>query len=372
MRKHCIDWPKCSFMKFDIRSIFEENEKKETELIEEPEPIGEPETVPEAEPELVTEQASHINKYGAIYLNALIMIVLIIITVIYTTMIPRTIYAEIDGINETIITDAYTVDKALKKAGIPLCDEDYLSETPGAFVHDNMKLQLVHATNYSVTVDGSTSEFKSLEKTVGEALAEEGIKVGEIDIVEPKMASALEEEMRIVIRRVVIEEETIEETVKFKTIVKEDGTIAEGNEKVSREGRDGKDKVTYEITYVDGKETERREVKRKTVEKPVDKIVHKGTAVEYNGKLYRKKLTVRAYSYTGGGRTASGTRARVGEIAVDPRVIPLGTVVYIPGIGERRAEDTGGNIKGHTIDIYMSSVGACRRWGCRTITIYIK
>ena len=359
-------------MKFDIRSIFEENEKKETELIEEPEPIGEPETVPEAEPELVTEQASHINKYGAIYLNALIMIVLIIITVIYTTMIPRTIYAEIDGINETIITDAYTVDKALKKAGIPLCDEDYLSETPGAFVHDNMKLQLVHATNYSVTVDGSTSEFKSLEKTVGEALAEEGIKVGEIDIVEPKMASALEEEMRIVIRRVVIEEETIEETVKFKTIVKEDGTIAEGNEKVSREGRDGKDKVTYEITYVDGKETERREVKRKTVEKPVDKIVHKGTAVEYNGKLYRKKLTVRAYSYTGGGRTASGTRARVGEIAVDPRVIPLGTVVYIPGIGERRAEDTGGNIKGKTIDIYMSSVGACRRWGCRTITIYIK
>ena len=130
--------------------------------------------------------------------------------------------------------------------------------------------------------------------------------------------------------------------------------------------------MTYEITYVDGKETERREVKRKTVEKPVDKIVHKGTAVEYNGKLYRKKLTVRAYSYTGGGRTASGTRARVGEIAVDPRVIPLGTVVYIPGIGERRAEDTGGNIKGNTIDIYMSSVGACRRWGCRTITIYIK
>ena len=81
---------------------------------------------------------------------------------------------------------------------------------------------------------------------------------------------------------------------------------------------------------------------------------------------------MKAYSYTGGGRTAMGTRARVGEIAVDPKVIPLGTTVYIPGIGERRAEDTGGNIKGKTIDIYMSSKSACRKWGRRYITIYLK
>ena len=38
---------------------------------------------------------------------------------------------------------------------------------------------------------------------------------------------------------------------------------------------------------------------------------------------------MKAYSYTGGGRTAMGTKARVGEIAVDPRVIPLGSRVYI-------------------------------------------
>ena len=66
------------------------------------------------------------------------------------------------------------------------------------------------------------------------------------------------------------------------------------------------------------------------------------------------------------------TRARVGEIVVDPSVIPLGTEVYIEGVGARRAEDTGGNIKGNTIDIYMDTQGQCINWGVRYVTIYIK
>jgi 3D (Asp-Asp-Asp) domain-containing protein len=81
---------------------------------------------------------------------------------------------------------------------------------------------------------------------------------------------------------------------------------------------------------------------------------------------------VKAYSYTGGGTTAMGTRARVGEIAVDPSVIPLGSRVYIEGFGVRYAEDTGGNIKGNTIDIYMNTMAECRNWGVRYVTIYIE
>lgn len=85
---------------------------------------------------------------------------------------------------------------------------------------------------------------------------------------------------------------------------------------------------------------------------------------------YKNKFTVKVYAYSGGGRTAMGTRARVGEIAVDPRVIPLGTRVYVDGYGFARAEDTGGNIKGRTIDAYMNSTSQCYRWGVRYKTIY--
>ncbi|MBQ4596656.1 MAG: G5 domain-containing protein, partial [Firmicutes bacterium] len=182
----------------------------------------------------------------------------------------------------------------------------------------------------------------------------------------------LRQDAKIVVKRVEIEKKTVTEKVKFKTIEKDDTTMAEGKTKVLKEGKNGKDKVTYEITYIDGKEAKKKELSRKVIEKPVNKVVANGTQIEYDGKLYSRKLVVKAYSYTGGGTTASGTRARVGEIAVDPRVIPLGTNVYIEGVGPRRAEDTGGNIKGNTIDIYMNTLSECRQWGVRYVTIYIE
>jgi 3D (Asp-Asp-Asp) domain-containing protein len=81
-------------------------------------------------------------------------------------------------------------------------------------------------------------------------------------------------------------------------------------------------------------------------------------------------LTVVATAYIAGGRTASGVPAEPGVIAVDPSVIPLGTKLYIRGIGIVRAEDTGGAIQGNRIDICVSSAWAADQWGVRTIQIY--
>ncbi len=59
---------------------------------------------------------------------------------------------------------------------------------------------------------------------------------------------------------------------------------------------------------------------------------------------------------TGDGITASGTRVREGRtIAVDPNLIPIGSVVFIPGLGWRIAEDVGYAVKGKVIDIYVGS-----------------
>lgn len=86
----------------------------------------------------------------------------------------------------------------------------------------------------------------------------------------------------------------------------------------------------------------------------------------------KKKLKVKAYAYTGGGYTAAGTKAKYGTLAVDPRIIPYGTKVYIKELDKVfTAEDCGGGIKGNKIDIYMNSSSACNNWGVRTITIEI-
>ena len=86
----------------------------------------------------------------------------------------------------------------------------------------------------------------------------------------------------------------------------------------------------------------------------------------------KKKLTVKAYAYTGGGYTAMGTKAKYGTLAVDPKVIPYGTKVYIKELDKVfTAEDCGGGIKGNKIDIYMNSSADCSKWGVKTITIEI-
>ena len=72
-----------------------------------------------------------------------------------------------------------------------------------------------------------------------------------------------------------------------------------------------------------------------------------------------------------GSPTASGATPRANHtIAVDPRVIPLGTVVEIEGMGTYVAEDTGSAIKGNKIDIYFDSHSAANNFGRRTI--YVK
>ncbi|QDQ00376.1 LysM peptidoglycan-binding domain-containing protein [Lysinibacillus fusiformis] len=90
--------------------------------------------------------------------------------------------------------------------------------------------------------------------------------------------------------------------------------------------------------------------------------------------------TMRATAYTAycegcSGITANGTDIRSNPglkvIAVDPRVIPLGTKVWVEGYGEAIAADTGGAIKGNKIDVFIPSDGQARNWGVRTVTVKI-
>ena len=71
------------------------------------------------------------------------------------------------------------------------------------------------------------------------------------------------------------------------------------------------------------------------------------------------------------GRTASGTRTALGTVAVDPRQIPLGSKLSIPGYGWGTALDTGGHMRGRVIDIWYPSYGQCRQWGVRNVTVTV-
>jgi 3D (Asp-Asp-Asp) domain-containing protein len=70
------------------------------------------------------------------------------------------------------------------------------------------------------------------------------------------------------------------------------------------------------------------------------------------------------------GDTASGAPTSMATVAVDPSVIPLGTRLYISGVGVRYAQDTGGAIVGNRLDIWEPSYGQCMSWGVRTETVW--
>jgi 3D (Asp-Asp-Asp) domain-containing protein len=75
----------------------------------------------------------------------------------------------------------------------------------------------------------------------------------------------------------------------------------------------------------------------------------------------------------GFGITSIGTRALQGvTVAVDPRIIPYGSKLYIPGVGFRVAEDTGGAIVGNHIDVYYDNVSFARDFGVKhNVPVYI-
>ena len=86
-------------------------------------------------------------------------------------------------------------------------------------------------------------------------------------------------------------------------------------------------------------------------------------------RAYRLKVDAVAYSLPGS--TALGVPVRKGVVAVDPKLIPLGTKLHVPGYGPGLAADVGYAIKGKVIDLWFPSMAKARQWGRRTVTITV-
>jgi len=84
---------------------------------------------------------------------------------------------------------------------------------------------------------------------------------------------------------------------------------------------------------------------------------------------YTLRVDAVAYSLSGG--TALGIPTQRGVVAVDPKLIPLGTKMHVPGYGKGIAADVGTAIKGRIIDLWFPTLKAARQWGRKTVTITV-
>ena len=76
-------------------------------------------------------------------------------------------------------------------------------------------------------------------------------------------------------------------------------------------------------------------------------------------------------AYSLPGRTATGLPVGKGIVAVDPKVIPLRSRLFVPGYGKGIAADVGSAIKGRIIDLWFPTVDEARAWGRRSVVITV-
>lgn len=324
------------------------------------------------------------NGPKATFLLALVLISLI--ATIYTMR--KTVTVIIDGEEKSIVTYKRTVQGALRDNGISVEEKDKVEPQLDSNVRKGDIIKVKKAVNVEVAVDGKQLQVKTAEENVENMLSAEGIKLKEDDKISPSLESKIADGLKVGIVRVEVQNLTENKPIEFATVIQKDNNMANTETKTLQAGEQGQKEITTKIVYEDGKEVERKVVGEKVVKEPVNKVLLQGTLGVLNlsrgsggNPLYTSAMKVKATAYYNSGSngnhiTATGARTVRNQngystIAVDPRVIPLGTKVFVDGYGYAIAADTGGAIKGDKIDLFMDSRDEAYDWGVRYVTIYI-
>jgi uncharacterized protein YabE (DUF348 family) len=326
------------------------------------------------------------------------MLVLLIMMLLITIhSMKKNLVISIDGKETQIVTFNSNLKSALAKNNINLGPKDKISQSIDSEIKNGDKIYIERAVTVTVAADGEERKIATTEDSVEKLLLSEGITLGENDKVVPALAEEVAEGMMVSITRV--DQKIVKENhpIDFSTEIRKDDNLEKGKNKVIQEGVTGEREISIKVIYENGKEVAREVVSNIITKQPVNKVMVQGNmtllsfsrggdapVVAYS-KVYSMRAT--AYDPKSSGSikkpgqstveyTATGTIAKrnpggYSTIAVDPKVIPLGTKVYVEGYGFAIAEDTGGAIKGNRIDVYFNSYNESIIWGVKQVNVYI-
>ena len=278
----------------------------------------------------------------------------------------------------------------------------FLTDGSASLVSRQGGSELALASGRTVTVTHQDLTFSTVsrQETVTELLARLDVRPSPLEMVS---VAILDNGIEIIVNSEFVFYEHITNTTEHETVYQYNDKLPDWQENVLQEGRDGERREVYEVIYQDGEETARQLID--VVDTPAEPtIIEKGTRANFanngdevsaintnadgsgtitldNGQplTFSSSRTMKGTAYTTGGkvgtRTASGTQVRVGVVAVDRSVMPLGTKVYVVSndgsyvYGFAVAEDTG--VRGNIIDLYMDTYNECIQFGVRDCTVYI-
>lgn len=275
-----------------------------------------------------------------------------------------------------------------------------------------------HRVRLRVVADGrerrETVTIPLKGATVGQALKKMGIPLGDLDRVSPEASKTVADGMSVRVRRVRATPKKRLVALPFETLYQPTSTLRAGSKQRVQSGQSGQKETVERVWTLDGKVSLREVVSTKIVRAPRPEIIGLGSRAMYlPGRIPYHKRYARAYTLAARGglgrerlqmeipttmkplravrsislvatgyspdprenggytTTATGLPIGYGAAAVDPRIIPLGTKLYIEGYGYAFASDVGGAIKGHRIDLAYDSYRLANTKGHKRVRAWI-
>jgi len=290
----------------------------------------------------------------------------------------------LEGRELSLGTAGATVAEALEDAGVSLGPRDEVHPAPGHRLRDGLTIVIRRARPVTFILDGRRVTILSAARTVGGVLDGSRLPVRSTDRLVPGRNTPVREDLEVAVTRVVHTYRHRLDPIPFPTVKKEDMSLLIGQTVVVQEGTDGLVHRLRAVTLENGVEVSSREISSRVLAEPTARIIRVGTAgtIVRDGRTieFLKAMRVRATAYEPGpiscgesadGYTAVGLKATRGIVAVDPRVIPLWTQLYVDGYGYAVAGDVGSAIKGQRIDVCFDTYDEAIRWGVRYVNVYI-
>lgn len=311
----------------------------------------------------------------------------------------------------------------INAAGITLNQSDAVSPSLDTLLEPDMEISVNRRVKISINADGRIKNYAVPEVSVEEALRLLEIPLDKQDKLNVDMEENVYSDMEITIERMGYRNKVTTTEIPFKRITKDSDLIEEGKEEIVTKGVKGEQEVVIKETISNGEIISTQEIKNKITIHPVNEVVlvgrkkkgktvnvstpdssssyvqptkhmtsskygylkdtndgtftdHRGNSVQYSTKLVG---SCTAYTAKPGAITSTGRPAKLGNVAVNPNIIPYGSRLYITSAdgsfvyGEAIAADTGGALmKGlGLVDLYMNSLQDCINFGRRTMNVYI-
>jgi len=288
----------------------------------------------------------------------------------------------------TVVTSAATVGDVLAENGIHPGSDDLVQPAADSQVSPDLQVEYHPAVDVTVVSGSIRLLVHTPGPTVADVLRHEGIALGAYDRVTPKPTEPVHagEEIRIV--RITEWTRTLTRQMTPPTEHRISYAMRPGATKILSNGKPGEERITLRYIRREDRPVVQTVASRTILVKPKPRVIAEGVGDwsrfrelasrggSFAGTIAYTALHMEATAYTPfcpgcNGYTALGERAGYGIVAVDPRVIPLGTKLFIPGYGPAIAGDTGSAIRGNRIDLGFESHADAMAFGRRVITVYV-